>query len=53
MELSVWTETIQEQFQTTYAGMRDKQQEAVRRNAQYYKPLLNQYEVGHWVWIHI
>ena len=37
MELSVWTETMQERFQTAYAGMREKQQESVRRNAQYYK----------------
>jgi len=37
MELSAWTETMQERFQTAYAGMKEKQQESVRRNAQYYK----------------
>ena len=26
MELSDWTKTIQERFQTAYAGMREKQQ---------------------------
>ena len=41
-ELSDWTETIQEG---------DKQKEAVRRNAQYYKPLLNGFKVGQWVWL--
>ena len=28
------------QFQSAYAGMREKQQAIVRRNAQYYKPLI-------------
>ena len=31
--------------------MREKQQQAVRRNAQYYKPILNQFNIGQWVWI--
>lgn len=50
-ELSDWTETIQERFQTAYAGTMEKQQEAVRCNAQYYKPLMNQFELGQWVWL--
>ena len=50
-ELSDWTETIQERFQTAYAGMREKQAEGVQRNAQYYTPLLNNFEVGQWVWL--
>ena len=50
-ELSDWTETIQECFQTAYAGMREKQAEVVRQNAQYYTPLLNSFEVGQWVWL--
>ena len=50
-ELLDWTETIQECFQTAYAGMREKQKDVVRRNAQYYKPLLNGYEVSQWVWL--
>ena len=37
--------------QTAYAGMREKQQQAVRRNAQYYKPILNQFNIGQFVWI--
>ena len=51
MDVSDWTETIQERFQTAYAGMREKQQAAVRRNAQYYKPIMNQFNVAQWVWI--
>ena len=31
--------------------MREKQQQAVRRNAQYYKPILNQFNIGQFVWI--
>ena len=31
--------------------MCDKQKEAVRRNAQYYKPLLNGFKVERWVWL--
>ena len=50
-ELSDWMETIQEHFQTAYAGMREKQQESLRRNVQYYKPMLNGFEVGQWVWL--
>ena len=50
-DVSAWTETIQERFQTAYAGMREKQQQMVRRNAQYYKPILNQFNIGQWVWI--
>ena len=50
-ELSDWKETIQELFQTAYAGMHEKQKEAVHRNALYYKPLLNVFEVGQWVWL--
>jgi len=50
-DVSDWTETIQERFQTAYAGMRERQQQTVRRNAQYYKPILNQFNIGQWVWI--
>ena len=50
-ELSDWTETIQELFQTAYAGMHEKQAEVVHQNAQYYTPLLNRFEVGQWVWL--
>ena len=49
-DVSAWTETIQKRFQTAYAGMRERQQQMVRRNAQYYKPILNQFNVGQWVW---
>ena len=31
--------------------MRERQQQMVRRNAQYYKPILNQFNIGQWVWI--
>ena len=31
--------------------MRERQQKAVRRNAQYYKLILNQFNIGQWVWI--
>ena len=31
--------------------MREKQQQTVRRNAQYYKPILNQFNIGQWIWI--
>ena len=31
--------------------MRERQQATIRRNAQYYKPLVNQFKVGQWVWI--
>ena len=31
--------------------MREKQQTMVRRNAQYYKPIVNQFKIGQWVWI--
>ena len=31
--------------------MREKQAKVVRRNAQYYTPLLNRFEVGQWVWL--
>ena len=50
-DVSAWTETIQERFQTAYAGMRERQQQTVMRNAQYYKPILNQFNIGQWVWI--
>ena len=50
-DVSAWTETIQERFQTAYAGMRERQQQMVRRNAQYYKPIENQFNIGQWVWI--
>ena len=50
MELSYCTQVIQERFQRAYAGMREKQQATVRRNAQYYKPIVSQFEVGRWVW---
>ena len=48
-DVSAWTETIQERFQTAYAGMRGRQQQTVRGNAQYYKPILNQFNIGQWV----
>ena len=50
-DVSPWTETIQERFQTAYAGIRERQQQTVRRNAQYYKRILNQFNIGQWVWI--
>ena len=50
-DVSTWMETIQERFQTAYAGMRERQQQMMRRNAQYYKPILNQFNEGQWVWI--
>ena len=31
-DVSAWTETIQERFQTAYTGMRERQQQTVRRN---------------------
>ena len=40
-DVSAWTETMQERFQTAYARIRERQQQTVRRNAQYYKPILN------------
>ena len=49
--VSTWTETIQERFQTAYAGMGERQQQSVRRNARYYKPILNQFNIEQWVWI--
>ena len=51
MELSDWTETMQERFQQAYSGMREQQQKMIRRNAQYYKPIMSKFEVGDWVWI--
>ena len=36
-DVSACTETMQERLQTAYAGMRERQQQTVRRNAQYYK----------------
>ena len=50
-DVLAWTETIQERFQTSFAGMREKQQKMVQRNAQYYKPIVNQFNIGQWVWI--
>ena len=50
-DVTAWTETIQERFQTAYAGMRDKQKQTIRRNVQYYKPILKQFNIGQWVWI--
>ena len=49
--VSTWTETIQERFQTAYAGMRERQQQTVRRNTLNYKHILNQFNIGQWVWI--
>ena len=34
-----WTETSRRRFQEAYQGMRQKQNRAVQRNAQLYKPL--------------
>jgi len=45
MELSDCTEVIQERFQRAYAGMREKQQDTVRRNPQYYKPIVSQFRL--------
>ena len=42
LNVSARTETIQERFQTAYAGMREKQQAMVRRNSLYYQPIMNQ-----------
>ena len=50
-DVSAWTETIQERFQTAYAGMRERQQQMGWRNAQYYKLIQNQFNIGQWVWI--
>ena len=50
-DVTAWPETIQERFQTAYVGMRDKQQQTIQRNTQYYKPILNQFNIGQWVWI--
>ena len=33
MDVSAWTEAIQERFQTAYAGIREKQQTMARKNA--------------------
>jgi len=51
MELSDWTEVMQERFQRAYAGMREKQQATVCRNAQLYKSIVSRFKVGEWVWI--
>ena len=51
MDVSAWTEAIQERFQTAYAGIREKQQTMARKNAQYYKLIRNQFNIGQWVWI--
>ena len=48
-DVSAWTETIQERFQTAYVRMRERKQQTVRRNAQYYKLILNQFNIGQWV----
>ena len=40
MELSGWTEVMQERFQMAYPGMREKQHPVVCRNSQYYKPIM-------------
>ena len=40
MELSGWTEVMQERFQMAYPGMREKQHAIVCRNSQYYKPIM-------------
>ena len=32
-DVSAWTEIIQERFQTAYAGMRERQQQMVRRRS--------------------
>ena len=51
MELSDWTEVMQERFQRAYFEMRERQQVTVRLNAQFWKPLVSQFEVGQWVWV--
>ena len=53
MELSDWTEVMQERFQRAYAGMREKQQATVCRNAQLYKSIVSRFKVGEWVWVFI
>ena len=46
MELSDWTEVMQERFQRAYAGMRENQQAtSVCQNAPYYKPILSWFEI--------
>ena len=49
MELLDWTEKIKERFQTAYASMREKQKATVRRNAQYYKPLMSKFEIREFI----
>ena len=44
MELSDWTEVMQERFQRAYAGMRENQQ-ATSPHAPYYKPILSWFEI--------
>ena len=45
-----WTETLRRRFQEAYQGMRQKQNEAVRRNTQLYKPLTQHIKEGSLVW---
>ena len=48
MELSDWTEVMQERFQMAYFGMRERPQVTVHLNAQFCRPLVSQFEVGQW-----
>ncbi len=42
---------MQERFQMADAGMRGKEQASLRRNVQYYKPILSKFEIGERVWV--
>ena len=45
VELSDWTEVMQERFQRDYASMRENQQATVCQNAPYYKPILSWFDL--------
>ena len=45
-----WTETWWRRFQRAYQGMRQNQNQAVRRNAQLNKPLTQHVKEGSLVW---
>ena len=45
-----WIETLQRRFQEAYQGMKQKQNQALRRNDQLYKPLTQHFKEGSLVW---
>ena len=45
-----WTETLWRRFHKSYQGMRQKQDQAVQRNTQLYKPLTQHIKEGSLVW---